>query len=124
MFVMSTAPTVIAPPWEPPVEAGEEEQASVFEFPAATQTWIPEDMAALTAALMASTGEDEARDILMTEPEWSWELERASWLLIAKSIPATTFEDQPDPSEDRVLTPKMLALLATPRMLPAAVPET
>lgn len=65
---ISTAPTVIAFPAAPPAEAGEDLQASSPLLPAATHTCMPLAMAALTAMLIACTGELEARDMDITEP--------------------------------------------------------
>ena len=45
-------PTVAAGPLEPPAEAGETEQLSMAELPAATETWTPASVAARTARVM------------------------------------------------------------------------
>ena len=51
-LLMSMLPTVTAGPFWPPADAGETEQLSMAELPAATETWMPASVAALTAREM------------------------------------------------------------------------
>lgn len=48
-LLMSILPTVTAGPLFPPSDAGETVQLSMAELPAATETWMPASVAALTA---------------------------------------------------------------------------
>lgn len=95
--------------------AGEKLQAFESSFPAATTMTIPEFMAELTALSRVLEGPPPrlklATDLLL-------ELCRPS----IQSIPATTPETVPDPVLLRTLTGMILAFLATPYDLPAAIP--
>src|SRR6266540_3228298 len=107
----SVAPTVIADG----SFAGEPSQASALSLPAATAYVTPESTDAFTAASSASSA-PPPRLMLATAGFFAF--------LVTQSMPATTDSVEPEPLQSSTRTPKTLAPLARPYVVPAMVPAT
>ena len=107
---MSVAPTVIASA----ANAGEKLQASELEFPAATTTVMPATVAAPIALVYAGSEPLPPRLMLM--------IDGFTPLALNQSIAAICQERAPELRSESVMSEKTVASLATPNVVPAAVP--